>query len=829
MENRILFTKFYLDKEKDLVVSVYRTDDPDVLDYVIATPNHHNGNLINNLASICKLEAVPDEDGILKIYGSLNAVLDIYNEDVFLFRLGGIKVASIYRDGSVSMKAKIPAINKILMSQTKLYKYPKEQTIMKSYIYKKSKFRTDLHTHMNAILPPECLMALGLKHQIKYPLYYILKLNLKITDRQSRLLEAKRKKVEEEIQDLGLTGKAFERKVKDLTYINFADLIFKNLDNAEENLNKIANSLVLIKDGQAVFTNLDKLYVVYRYIFTKGQTVEENELIDLTEDMMDRVPEEDVKKYLFISMSDLDDPRYEKNTILQDKLLWIAREYKRQSIDYVEIATTDLCKMGDAGINYLKQIHEVMPNIEEETGVRIRFLAGIRRVGVEDEDVKNSLIALKSLAKSPYLVGSDILGEEINDISLFKGVIDYLVKYVINEDNDFTIRIHAGENDSFKDNVSKAVECVYNSIPKGSIIPRVRLGHGLYVEKLNTVKGKKLIEKLKEMGVILEFQLSSNVRLNNLLEIKRHPIKAYLSNGVKCVQGTDGFSIYGTDTFEEQLALHNLLNLNDEDFFKMRKVEDELIERNEKYFEKKKKLFDEFINEKDFYDAFKEYQEEVSKDENIKKIVIWNDFEDSNDVFKEKIIKLPQDKMPIVIAGGSFNSNNRVTSLNEKQVESLEKLISGLDENKVYFVIGSKMEGYEKEVINLAKKMNKNFEINAIVPKLVNSKEKKALMDNDINGVCVSTEAQTMGIYKSFNYEIFERRDSIVLAFDGNTPAANLIQEAKNGKGKSKIFVNNKVEALEEKAKSLEGYVEEFESDDELVDKIFREYPNLKK
>ena len=185
--------------------------------------------------------------------------------------------------------------------------------------------------------------------------------------------------------------------------------------------------------------------------------------------------------------------------------------------------------------------------------------------------------------------------------------------------------------------------------------------------------------------------------------------------------------------------------------------------------------------------------------------------------------------MPIVIAGGSFNSNNRVTSLNEKQVASLEKLISGLDENKVYFVIGSKMEGYEKEVINLAKKMNKNFEINAIVPKLVNSKEKKALMDNDINGVCVSTEAQTMGIYKSFNYEIFERRDSIVLAFDGNTPAANLIQEAKNGKGKSKIFVNNKVEALEEKAKSLEGYVEEFESSDELVDKIFREYPNLKK
>ena len=43
---------------------------------------------------------------------------------------------------------------------------------------KKSKFRTDLHTHMNANLSPDCLIALGIIHQVRYPLYYIKKLKL---------------------------------------------------------------------------------------------------------------------------------------------------------------------------------------------------------------------------------------------------------------------------------------------------------------------------------------------------------------------------------------------------------------------------------------------------------------------------------------------------------------------------------------------------------------------------------------------------------------------------------------------------------------------------
>ena len=83
----------------------------------------------------------------------------------------------------------------------------------------------------------------------------------------------------------------------------------------------------------------------------------------------------------------------------------------------------------------------------------------------------------------------------------------------------------------------------------------------------------------------------------------------------------------------------------------------------------------------------------------------------------------------------------------------------------------------------------------------------------------VSPESEDMGIYKSFNYEIFERRPSIVIGFDGNSAGANLIQEAKNGKGKASIFVYSGSKGLKEKAESLEGYVSFFE-DESAADNI---------
>ncbi len=177
MENLVYFNKFYLDKEKDIIVNLYKSG-KDEITYILETPNHNTGNLITNLAKICNVKTIKNENDMKIIKGKIEASINGDNEEVYIFRLGGIKIANIYED-RIEIKAKIPAIIKTLMSQTKKYKLTIEKTIVKTYITKKLKFRTDLHTHMNANLSPDCLIALGIVHQIKYPLYYIKKINLK--------------------------------------------------------------------------------------------------------------------------------------------------------------------------------------------------------------------------------------------------------------------------------------------------------------------------------------------------------------------------------------------------------------------------------------------------------------------------------------------------------------------------------------------------------------------------------------------------------------------------------------------------------------------------
>ena len=819
------FDKFYLDKEHDIIVNLYEKDDEN-LTYIIETPNHKTGNLITNLAKICNLPISKNDKDMKIIEGNIPASINGDNEEVYILRLGGIKVANIYKNGEIFIKAKIPAINKTLMSQTKNYEFDVSKTLIKSYILKSEKFRTDLHTHIHANLNSDDLIALGIKHQIKYPLYYIKKLGLHVSDKQANELFKQRCEVEKQYMYEDLPGKQLIRKIDDNTFINFADLILNNPEGMDENISKIRNSLVLMKDGQAVFTNLEKLYL-YRYVFSKGKPSDER--IKITRSKVDKITNREVRNILHQMLDDEENEEYENNTLLQDKLLWVAREYASQGIYYAEISVTWIVRKGVEGAKILKELHEILPKIEAETGVKLRFLGSFSRTLMTEEQLKEGIDVLKVAAKSPYIVGSDIIGEEINDITNFKQLLRELVEFAVEEDNGFTIRIHAGENDSLKSNVEKAVKCVIDSVPKGKKMPKCRLGHGLYGIDLDTKEGKALVNTMKEKGIVLEFQLTSNVRLNNLTDLKNHPIKRYLEEGVNCVQGSDGCGIYGTDCMEEQMALTNLINLSDDDLLKMKKVEDGIIEDSNNYFNIKKEKFEKWLNNRDIEEAVLEEEEKVIEENKNRPFFIGvNTNLSSEDVLKEKIVKLPLDKFPIIIAGGSFNSQGRETTPDEKGLALLRALVQKLNSEKAYFVVGHKMQGYEKALFDIAKEQNKNFEIDAIIPKKVTEDVAKGLMDKDLHGVCISTEQEEMGIYKSFNYEIFERRPSVVIAFDGNSPVSNLVQEAKNGKAKAKIYINENVEALKEKANSLGGYVTKFNLDaEEIINKLKEENPDV--
>ena len=805
------FGIFYLDKEKDIIIELEK--DAEGMHYVLRTPNHAKGNLITNLARLCSLPLSVGDDGLKVIRGDVPCYIDERNREVFVLRLADTKVANIFPDGAIERKAYIPAISKTLMSQTKDYRLDARKTLVKTYIRRECKFRTDLHTHMNANLDADILIALGIFHQIRYPLYYVKKLRLRCTERQTEMLERQRKRAAADFYGSPLTGKYLTRKIDDNTFINFADLILNNLENASYNLPRIRASLTILKDGQAVFTNLEKVYL-YRYVFAKGQPSQERISIDNYRE----IPDNDIACAVGQMLCDSQTPEYRDLTLFENKLRWIARSLSRRGVCYAEISDTTLVKQLGAA-EMLAQVHRVMPAVTRETGVTLRFLAAIRRIPltiVRDrasvrEDTAQQLSVIRAVAADPYVAGSDIIGEEINDIRELRPVLRELVA-VAAEHKGFVLRIHAGENDSLRDNVANSLLCVREALAEGQETPRLRIGHGLYTANLSSRKGRQLIADLRESKAVLEFQLTSNVRLNNLTALERHPLKQYLRGGVFCVQGTDGGAIYGTDSIDEQLALERLLDLSFNDMLAMRRAEDAVLEESLRVFDEKTQEFDRLRGAqtpKDYLNSriLAEADHNSDETENTQKL-------DSAECFQKQIREIPVDKAPIVLLGGSFNSSRHSTRRQAPLSALLRELISSLDPQRFCFVIGNRMAGYEKELVDLA---GDRFEIFAIVPTLVSPAEARRIKQSGV-WVRVSIEPTRMGLYKSFAYEIFKRRPSVVLAFDGNSAGANTVQEAKNGKRRARIFVNRRNRVLYAKARALQGYVKIFDGDEARED-----------
>ena len=805
----------FLDNEKDMIVSLFREGRR--LYYELETPNHHTGNLIRNFARLCGLPLSVNEKGLQVIRGEVPCYIDARNQEVYILRFADTKVANIYTDGRIEMKASVPAVAKTLMSQTKDYRLDASKTIFKTYILRDVKFRTDLHTHMNGNLSPDVLIALGIMHQIRYPLYYIRKLDLVLTDRQEKAAMAQREKVAKQFVNSELKGKYLTRRINDNTFVNFADLILNNLENAEQNIVKIRISLAVLKDGQAVFTNLEKVYL-YRYVFTKGK--ESTEKIRLQN--IARIPDEDVRITLEQMIRDRKNPDYAQNTIFQDKLLWIARQYERQGIEYVEISDTTLVKKYES-LHMLEEVHQVMPKILKETGVLIRFLAAMRRIPLTivkdsvtpaDYLVKN-LTVLNAVMEDPYVAGCDFVGEEINDIQELAPAFREIVK-IARRDPDFVIRVHAGENDSLRDNVAHSIQCVKDALAPGQQMPQMRIGHGLYTCSLRSEKGKELLRAIRDNHIVLEFQLSSNVRLNNLNLLDKHPLHQYLRAGIHCVQGTDGGALYGTNSIDEQLSLEKLLNLTHKELRSMKETENAILTESRDAFQRKTLAFRAMVGHRDFTDFLLEKIEESEGRIGENMTLPGRKLLDSNTELEDQIEELPWDRMPVVVAGGSFNTQKRTTRVTPEGTELVEKMVEQLSPREYFFVLGHTLQGYERHLLECNRKRAEEgkepFRIFCFVPARLTKTQLQRLKKEDVR-IRVSTESQAMGIYKSFNYEIFERRPSVVVAFDGNSAAENLIQEAKNGKGDAKILVWERAGALRRKAVSLEGYVRLFETD----------------
>lgn len=238
----------------------------------------------------------------------------------------------------------------------------------------------------------------------------------------------------------------------------------------------------------------------------------------------------------------------------------IAEDYAGMGIRYAELSLFDITQS-----ERIAAVHEHFPEIERKTGVRLRFLAAMNRHDDLEWDL-DYLERIKQLARSPYIVGVDFMGHETNSTHAFLPVIEAVASWAHSARPGFVIRVHAGENPAHPENVRVAAEAVagYNV--------QLRIGHGLYGVDQRT------LEKIAEVGGIVEFNLNSNFALNNIQMTDDAPLRKYLDAGIPVVLATDGYGIYCTSGQHEARAAA-LAGLTETDFDQISSTEKNYIAR----------------------------------------------------------------------------------------------------------------------------------------------------------------------------------------------------------------------------------------------------------
>ena len=237
---------------------------------------------------------------------------------------------------------------------------------------------------------------------------------------------------------------------------------------------------------------------------------------------------------------------------------------------------------------------------------------------------------------------------------------------------------------------------------------------------LKSARGRQLIRDLREAGAVLEFQLTSNVRLNNLSILRHHPLKQYLQDGIACVQGTDGGALYGTDSIDEQLALERLLDLSYEDMMAMKQAEDRVLAAS--------------------LDTFRRKEAAFAALRGNRAPEAW---------LEEQIRREPVPDHPLMIGRGRLESLDCLGRMQDWAVELLKRISQGLDPEKVFFVIGYRMLAYERELVKMC---GDRFEIFAMVPTQLTEEEVRRLRRSGA-GIRISIESVGMGLYKRGSQE----------------------------------------------------------------------------
>lgn len=392
-----------------------------------------------------------------------------------------------------------------------------------------------------------------------------------------------------------------------------------------------------------------------------------------------------------------------------DFLMNIAKEYQKSGTTYVELSGSQVFDLGPDC--FLEKAGDILPQIEKETGVKIKFLAAMTRF----DDVEwslDQLEKLKLIANNPYIAGIDVVGHETNSTLDFTANIKPYMAYAQENDIPWVFRFHAGENPSHPENVREALK-----IAKEYGV-RVRIGHGLYGMDEETLK------LAKETNAIFEINATSNLSLNNVCNINGVGIvELLIKHKIPFVLGTDGVGVYQTDPVQEARILARYLSvITGNKSLEFLRISEELLladaQERERIMAVRSNT--DVPTQEQLNALPKHWSEDVIKRKENERQLVLKQFQKVAEKMGAKIHstedldRLFEGKTPFVVSGSSKSHWEQYTEQEKAiAIQQMKDLVESLDPEKVFFVTGGTDYGVEKALHEALK--GKGFDVLGVI------------------------------------------------------------------------------------------------------------------
>lgn len=267
-------------------------------------------------------------------------------------------------------------------------------------------------------------------------------------------------------------------------------------------------------------------------------------------------------------------PQTRHPALFEPQLWRIAQRAAAAGVRYTELSLSSILEPA-----LLAQAHTTLPAIEARLGVSIRFLVALSRHDDLEWDL-DVLRRVQACLASRAIVGIDFMGHETNSTRAFLPHLQEAAD-LARQRPGWVVRVHAGENPAFPENVREAVAALRPLVQDHGL--ELRIGHGLYgVDDATLTDVAALSAALRPNAgsAVFEFNLTSNLALNNIRTTFDVPLRRVLTAGVDVVLGTDGPGLYRTHVQDEAQAAR-ATGLDDADIARIAATEQRLLARRQ--------------------------------------------------------------------------------------------------------------------------------------------------------------------------------------------------------------------------------------------------------